>query len=96
MIVKWLVYYGLAMGTQKSYKAATEFSKFFCMLMKLPLYQVMHTTLKKWSALQIFENNLLKQGQIKLDTLVLYLSGLCLYHVKYHLPPKIFNDPHLT
>ncbi len=96
MIVKWLVYYGLATGTQKSYKAATESFKSFCMLMKLPLYPLTHTILKEWSALQIFENNLLKQSQIKFDTLVLYLSGLCLYHVKYHLPLEIFNNPHLT
>lgn len=66
------------------------------MLMRLAPWPATNQTLEEWSAHRIFGSNLLKQGQIKPDTLVSYLSGLGSHHVDHHLSLDVFDDPRLA
>lgn len=95
-IVKRLAWYGLVPETRKGYKVARESYESFCMLMRLAPWPATNQTLDEWSAHRIFGSNLPKQGQIKPDTLVSYLSGLRSHHVDHHLPLDVFDDPRLA
>ncbi len=66
------------------------------MLLNLLVWPATHMTLEKWSANRIFGSNLPKQGQIKPDTLVSYLSGLRSYYVDHHMPFEVFDAPRLA
>lgn len=95
-IVKRLAWYDLAPETRKGYKAARESYESFCMLMRLASWPATNQTLEEWSAHRIFGSNLPKQGQIKPDTVVSYLSGLRSHHVDHHLPLDVFDNPRLA
>ena len=66
------------------------------MLMRFTPWPTTNQTLEKWSAHRIFGSNLPKQGQIKPDTVVSYLSGPWSHHVDHHLSLDVFDDPQLA
>lgn len=96
IIVKRLAWYYLASMTCRRYQTVKQSYKGFYMLLNLPAWPATHMTLKKWSANPIFGSKLLKQGQIKPDMLVSYLSGLRSYHVDHHMPLEVFDIPRLV
>ena len=48
--------------------------------------------LEEWAATRIYRTTLLKQGQIKPDTVLNYLSALKSYHIDRRLSLKGFDD----
>ncbi len=52
--------------------------------------------LKEWAATSIFGSTLPKQGQIKPDAVLSYLSALKSYHIDRRLSPGVFDDPRMA
>lgn len=52
--------------------------------------------LKEWAATRIYGTLLSKQGQIKPDTVLRYLSALKSYHIDRCLSLKGFNNPRMA
>lgn len=53
-------------------------------------------TLEEWSAQRIYGSTLTKQGRIKPETLITYLSSLRSYHIDHNLPTDPFEAPCLA
>lgn len=68
----------------------------FCKPHSLQPWPVTNEILEEWSANHIYGSISPKQGQIKLDTVATYLSGLRSYHINHHLPIEVFNGPRLA
>ncbi len=52
--------------------------------------------LEEWAAPRIYGSTLPKQGQIKPDTVLSYLSALKSYHIDRRLSLKGFDDPRMA
>ena len=52
--------------------------------------------LEEWAVTRIFRSTLPKQGQIKPDTVLSYLSALKSYHIDRRLSLKDFDDPQMV
>lgn len=95
-IVKRLAWYGLAPDTRKGYAAAVDSYESFCALFSEKPWPASTTMLEEWAANRIFDSTLPKQGQIKPDTVVSYLSALKSYHIDRRLSLKGFDNPQMT
>ena len=96
VIVKQLAWYGLAPNTKKNYAAViNSYVSFYIVHNKKP-YLVQTTMLEKWIATRIFGSTLPKQGLIKSDTVLSYLSALKLYHIDRCLSLTDFDDPYIA
>lgn len=95
-IVKRLTWNGVSAETRNGYQTVIDSYKTFCMLFNLPAWPATSHTLEKWSANWIYGSNLSKQGQIKPDTVLSYLSELQAYHIDHSLPLDAFEGPHLA
>lgn len=95
-IVKHLEWCSLAPTTWKSYKVAKKLYKSFCILLKFASWPASNITLEKWTTYCIFGNYLLKQGQVKPNTVLFYLSSLRSHYVNHHIPLKVFDNPWLV
>lgn len=95
-IVKRLAWYGLALDTRKGYAAAINSYVSFCALYNKQLRPASTTMLEEWAAPRIYGSTLPKQGQIKPDTVLSYLSALKSYHIDRRLSLKGFDDPRMA
>lgn len=92
-IVKCLAWYSLAPNIKKGYSAVINTYVIFCALHNKEPWPVSTTMLEEWAANRIFGNTLLKQGQVKPDKVLSYLSALKSYHIDKRLSLKNFDDP---
>ncbi len=54
------------------------------------------TMLEEWAATRIYGSTLPKQGQIKPDIVMNYLSALKSYYINQHLSLKGFDNPRMA
>ncbi len=80
-IVKRLAWYGLAPDTTRGYAAAFNSYTSFCTLHNEKSWPASMTILEEWTATRIYGSMLPKEGQIKPDTVISYLSALKSYHI---------------
>lgn len=52
--------------------------------------------LEEWVSNRIVGSSIPKQGQIKPDTVLSYLSGLRAYHIDHHMSLEVFDAPRLA
>ncbi len=95
-IVKRLAWYGLTPNTKKGYEAAISSYVSFCALYNKEPWPASTTMLEEWVATRIFGTTLPKQGQIKPDTVLSYLSALKFYYIDRCLSLKDFDDPQMA
>ena len=84
-IVKRLAWYGLAPDTRKGYAAAINSYVSFCAVHNEKPWPAQTIMLEEWAATRIFGSTLPKQGQIKPDAVLSYLSALKSYHIDSRL-----------
>ncbi len=95
-IVKRLAWYFLAPDTRKCYAAAiNSYVSFFTVLNK-KLWPAQTIILEKWAATGIFGSTLPKQGQIKPNAVLSYISALKSYHIDKSLSRGSFDDPRMA
>lgn len=95
-IVKRLAQYSLGFNRKKYYFSAIDLYKRFCAVFNEQPWPTSTLMLEKWVANCIFGSTLLKQGQVKLETVSNYLSALKLYHINCQLSLKDFNNLYMT
>lgn len=67
----------------------------FCMFVNLPPWPATIYTLEEWSAQRLYGSNLPKQGRVKPDTVLVYLSSLRSYHIDHNFSLDPFDSPRL-
>ncbi len=95
-IVKRLAWYRLALDNRKGYISAIHSYVLFCVVYNKKLWPAQTIMLEEWAATPIFESTLSKQGQIKPDAVLSYLSALKSYHTDRCLSLWGFDDPRMT
>ncbi len=95
-IVKRLAWYGLAPDTKKGYAAAFSSYVSICALRNKEPWPASTTILEEWAATRIYGTTLPKQGQIKPNTVLSYLSALKSYHIDRRLSLKDFDEPRMA
>ncbi len=81
---------------QKGYAAAISSYVSFCLLHNKEPWPVSTTILEEWAVTRIYGTTLSKQGQIKSDTVLSYLSALKSYHIDMRLSLKNFYDTRMA
>ncbi len=94
-IVKCLVWYRLASDTRKGYAVAINSYVSFCTMHNGKPWPSQMIMLEEWAATRIFGSTLPKQGQIKPDTVLSYLSTIKSYHIKSRLSLGGFDNPRM-
>ncbi len=84
-IVKRLAWYRLAPDNRKGYAAAINSYVSFCGVHNQKLWLAQTIMLEKWAATRIFGSTLPKQGKIKPDAILSYLSALKSCHIDRRL-----------
>ncbi len=95
-IVKRLAWYWLAPDNKKGYATAINFYVSFCEVHNKKPWPAQTIMLEEWAASRIFGSTLPKQGQIKPDSVLSYLSTLKSYHIDRRLGLRGFVDPQMT
>ncbi len=95
-IVKRLALYGLAPNTRKGYPAAISSYVSFCALYNKEPWPASTTMLEEWAATRIYRTTLPKQGQVKPDMVLSYLSALKSYQIDKSLSLKGIDDPQMA
>ncbi len=95
-IVKRLAWDMLAPDTRKSYAATINSYVSFCVVHNEKPCQAQTIMLEEWAATCIFGSTLPKQGQIKPDAVLSYLSALKLYHIDRRLSLWGFDDSQMA
>ncbi len=95
-ILKRLAWYGLVSDTRKGYAAAINSYLSFCAVHNEKPWPAQTIMLEEWAATRIFGSTLPKQGQMKLDMGLSYLSALKLYHIDRSLSLGGFDNPRMA
>ncbi len=95
-IVKRLAWYWLAPDTRKGYAAAINSYVSFCAVYNEKPWPAQTIMLEEWAATRIFGSKLRKQGQMKPDVVLSYLSALKSYHIDSRLSLEGFDDPRIA
>ncbi len=95
-IFKRLAWYTLAPDTRKGCAAAINSYVSVCVVQNEKLKPAQTMMLEKLAATRIFGSTLPKQGQIKPDAVLSYLSAFKLYHIDRGLSLRGFDDPRMT
>ncbi len=95
-IIKRLAWYGLDPATRKGYAAAINSYVLFYAAYIGKLWPAQTIMLGEWAATRIFGSKLPKQGQIKPDAVLSYLSAFKSYHIDRRLSLEDFDDPRMA
>jgi hypothetical protein len=87
-----LLWRGLAAPTRKNYSSAVSSYEFFCAEKGVLAWPANELILAQWIAARAFGNATSGQGQLKPDTMNVYLSALRSVHIDQRLPVDVFDS----